>query len=279
MKGRVDVRKTLRTVAVGAAMLSVACSKHPNAETEVRRVTPGELHLDRDSGTPVISSAQKFIIPVPAFRDGGEPLVYPKGDQKAGQPILDYEGKAIGRKGLVFFNAKDRSRQAVAGDGRGVIIVNEVTPEQASRLDEKIRSLQPDPGLLTLAQLKEVLDFARDQLGLGDVYNSDREFIAAKMTAVAAIEPPRINGRMIEPYGLMKRDDRDLCYAVHIPGKFVFEGPAASPQVFDNGGVIVRQGDAFRGVQPDIFLRTYRMEDGRTIASPTELAQRRELGN
>ncbi len=256
------MRQVLQTVAIGAALMMAACGRQPKSQAEVRRITAGDLHLDRDSGTPVISSAQKFIIPVPAFANGGEPLVYPKGDEKAGEPILDYEGKPIGARGLVFFNAKDRSRQAVAGDGRGVIIVNEVTREQADQLEAKIRAIHADPNRLTLGQLKQVLEYARDELNLGDMYNSDRAFIAARMTSADAGERPLADGKAIEAYGLMKRDDRDICYAIHIPGKFVFEGPAATPQMFENGGVIVRQGDEFRGVQPEIFIRTYRRENG-----------------
>ena len=35
--------------------------------------------LDFNNGADVVSGAQKFILPVPKFKDGGEPLVYPKG--------------------------------------------------------------------------------------------------------------------------------------------------------------------------------------------------------
>jgi len=51
----------------------------------------------------------------------------------------------------------------------------------------------------------------------------------------------------------------------------VFEGPAASPQEFAQGGVIVEQGGKMRGVQPDIFVRTYRLSDGRPISAVTDL--------
>jgi hypothetical protein len=52
--------------------------------------------------TPVISQAQKFIIPVAAF--GGDALVYPESYPQAGQPVLDYQEKPIGERGLVFYN-------------------------------------------------------------------------------------------------------------------------------------------------------------------------------
>ena len=234
---------------------------------EANKITPADLRFDSRNSTAVISSAQKFIIPVPAFGSSGEPLVYPKGNEKAGKPIPDYEGKPIGKSGLVFFNDKDKTVQAVAGDGQGVIIINEVTQEQADRLHEKIRSFQQDPNKLTLNQLKQVLDFARVELKLGDTYNSTRSFVKTQMTPAVAGEVPRLDGKEIEAFGLKKRDDRDVCQAVYIPGRFIFEGPAASPQLFENGGVIVEQGGKFRGVQPEIFVRTYLLQDGRQIAS------------
>lgn len=228
-----------------------------------RRVSPADLRFDPGSSTAVISSAQKFIIPVPKLNAGGEPLVYPAGHEKAGQQILDYEGKPIGERGLVFLNAKDQAWQAVAGDGEGVIIINEVTQEQAAKLDQKVKELNPDPNQLTLPQLKQALDYARNELKLNDMYNSDRSFVKSKMTPVVS------GGSEPEGYGLKKRDDRDLCQAVYIPGEFTFEGPAVTPQVFENGGVIVKQGEEFRGVQPDIFTRTYRLQNGQQITSLT----------
>jgi hypothetical protein len=262
-------------------LATFGCSNPPESErnkpggqardqTGLRKITPAELRFDPNRSTAVISGAQKFIIPIPAFGGAAEPLVYPKGHRKAGQPILDFEGKSIGKKGLVFFNANDQTVQAVAGDGEGVIIINEVTEEQAEKLHQKINEFQPDPNKLTLSQMKQVLDFARTQLKLGDMYNSTRSFVRSKMTPAVAGEVPRVEGKEIADYGLKKRDDRDVCHAVYVPGKFAFEGPAASPQIFENGGVIVEHEGEFRGVQPEIFVRTYRLLDGRPITSLTD---------
>jgi hypothetical protein len=200
---------------------------------------------------------------------GGEPLVYPQSYEKAGQPILDYTGKPVGDRGLVFFNGKDRSWQAVKGNGEGVIIINEVTQEQAKKLYQKVQVLKPNPNNLTLDELKQVLSFAQEQLGLIDMYNSSRSFVLEKMTPVIAGEVPKVDGNEIKAYGFVKRDDRDVNQAIYIPGEFVFEGPAASPQEFKDGGVIVEQGGKMRGVQPDIFVRTYKLSNGRSISSVT----------
>jgi hypothetical protein len=135
----------------------------------MRHLTSADLHFGPDGSTEVISSAQKFIVPVPAWGRAGEPLVYPKGHEREGQPVLDFQGKPVGARGLVFFNGKDKSWQAVAGDGQGVIIINEVTPDQAGMLDRKIRSLVDDPGRLNLQQSKEALTYSREELGLNDM--------------------------------------------------------------------------------------------------------------
>ena len=248
-----------------------ACSLKAAQQNQVaiRSIAPADLRVGSDYSISVISNAQKFIIPVPAFVQRGEPLVYPQSYEKAGQPILDYTGKPVGDRGLVFFNGKDKSWQAVKGDGEGVIIINEVSQEQAKKLYQKIQELKPDPNNLTLDELKQVLSFAQQQLGLVDMYNSSRSFVQEKMTPVMAGEVPKVNGNEVKAYGFVKRDDCDVNQAIYIPGEFVFEGPAASPQEFKDGGVIVEQGGNMRGVQPDIFVRTYKLSDGRSISSVT----------
>lgn len=233
------------------------------ADATAAQITPD--HVSFENSSAVISSAQKLILPVPDFGADGEPLVYPASDPRHGQPITDWQGNPIGDRGIVFFNEKDNAWQAAPGDGTAVVIINEVSAEQARRLFTKIHEYQPDPNHLSLDELKAVLEFARTQMGLRDMYNSDRAFIASKMSPVTQELIGHQDGRPIECFGLMKRDDRDICQAVLIPGRFTFEGPAATAQVFDDGGVIVKQGNSCRGVQPDVFERTYRHRDGRRI--------------
>lgn len=264
-------------------LISVSCSEKKRAgdqsetsdstsvseSTESRIILASDLKTGPTFSTPVISDAQKFIIPVPAFGRMGEPLVYPKENPKAGQPILDYEGKSIGKTGIVFYNFKDQSLQAAAGDGKSVIIINEVTQEQAIQLEDMILKLQPNPGKLTLKELKQVLSFAHEKMSLGDIYNSSRSFVHEKMTPV--LPDQKVGKSKDESFGLMKRDDRDVNQAIYIEGEFVFDGPAASPQKFENGGVIVEQGGKMRGVQPEIFVRTYKLANGSAIKSLTDL--------
>lgn len=228
---------------------------------QMRILSPADLKFGPGCSTAVISSAQKFIIPVPALGAQGEPLVYPQDHPQAGQPIVDYKGRPIGECGMVFFNAKDQAWQAVAGDGEGVIIINEVTEAQAELLDQKIREFQADPTQLTLAELKQVLAYAREQLGLQDMYNSNRTYVKEKMTPVHAGLGEQA------AYGFKKRDDRDIYQAVYVRGHFIFQGPSATAQVFEHGGVIIEQQGKTRGIQPEVFVRTYRRADGRPLNS------------
>lgn len=227
-------------------------------------ITAEQIDFSSDKSTAVISAAQKFIIPVPAFHDGGEPLVYPEGD-KVGKPITDWKGNPIGEKGLVFFNGKDNAYQAVKGDGNGVVIINLVTEDQAKKISSKIAEFNSDPARLSLAQIKEVLRYVREELGLIDMYNSDKNFIAEKMSSVGV-------GSGIAAYGLHKRDDRDICHAVYVPGSGEFQGPAATPQKFSDGAVILKQGDNVRLIQPDVFEASYKHTDGSPV-KVSELAQ------
>jgi hypothetical protein len=164
----------------------------------------------------------------------------------------------------VFFNHKDQSWQAVPGDGNGVIIINEVSREGAKALLCKMREVGGEMAELTGAQIKDLLEFAHCELQLKDMYNSDKGFIRAKMTPVEESLAPG-------GFGFMKRDDRDICQAVYIPGRFTFDGPAITPQIFEDGGIILKQGAAIRGVQPDVFQRTYRHATGTPIESLAEI--------
>lgn len=206
--------------------------------------------IDFSQATPVVSNAQKLIIKIPSF--AGEPLVYPKGAPKAGEPITDWEGKPIEGQGVVFFNKKDKSYQAVKSDGTGVIIINQVDPASAAIFVRSINKIA-DNGGLTLSDIKSFLS-KLSMAGFGDQYNSDENFVAKKMTSA---------GPSGSAAGLFKRDDRDICMAVALSGSGSFQGPAASEQKFTDGAILIKQGDDVRLVQPDIFLQTYMSPDGK----------------
>ena len=166
-----------------AAFLGLCCYLAPLAP---ETVASGALAEER-TATKVVSSAQKFVIPVSTQCD--EPLVYPPGHEKAGTPILDWKGNPIGERGIVFHNPKDNSIESAPGDGTGVVIINEVSREHAAALYAMIDELGGDPRNLSLQELRELLQFARS-LGLKDMYHSDVTFISQNMQPVEAVGSP-----------------------------------------------------------------------------------------
>lgn len=268
------IKNEIFKIAVCIALVALAsCSKEKKSQDSAaaqdstgmssRIITSDKIKIGEGNSTAVISGAQKFIIPVPKFKNA-EPLVFPQDNPKAGQQITDYEGKLIGKSGIVFFNYKDKSVQAAPNNGEAVIIINEVNEEQAGKLDSEIKKLKANPNDLSLAELKQILAFSHEKLDLSDMYNSTRSYVKGKMTPVFSNQK---SSNSDEAYGFKKRDDRDINQAVYIKGAFTFKGPAASPQQFENGGVIVEQGGKMRGVQPDIFVRTYKLADGSAVDS------------
>ncbi len=224
-------------------------------------------NIDFSAAKPVVSAGQKFVIPVAAF-DDADPLVYPSGTEKAGQPIADWQGNPVGAKGLVFFNQTDKCYQAAPSDGRSVIIINEVTAEQALDLQEFVHRLGEPGDSLSKSSLERIVAHAQKDLGLVDIYNSTDAFIRSKMMPVRAASA----GEEARPWGWLKRDDRDVCRAVFVEGPGCFEGPGATPQqIPPHGAFIVRQemkgNPNYRMVDADVMLRTYLNVDG----SPLDL--------
>jgi len=231
------------------------------------KLTPETLKNYPAKKIDCISAAQKFVLPIPKYKEGGEPLVFPAGHQKQGQQITDWEGKAVGDSGVVFFNGVDKVVQAVPATGQGIVIMNQVTKKQADMLMEKIDSIGGDPEQFDLDKTKQVLSYARD-IGIIDQYNSDREFMAAKFTPVSA------RGSV----GLFKRDDRDLCQATIMDAYGEFTGPAGEPQKFVPGDVALAQSDGKGGtiyakIDMKAFEATYTKPDGSKISEASEVAR------
>jgi hypothetical protein len=228
-----------------------------------RTITAEDIDFGESASTLVCSDSLRFILPVPALTGGGEPLRPPAGE-KAGDSFVDNRGRPIGGRGIVFFNPDDDCWQAAPGDGSAVIIISPVTEDEGAALLAAIRSLSADPERLTLEQLKAVIRHAVDNLKIRAAYNSTRVFVAEHMTPV---DPPSPAGM-----GLHWRQARDCCQAVFVPGDGRFLGPAATPQAFEDGAVVLKQDDDVRLVQPESFEATYRHPDGRP-AKVAELAR------
>lgn len=238
----------------------------------MRTIDLSTLTLDASNATATVSAAQKFVIPVGHAAKGDE-LVYPagwtiKGADVGGQPITNWEGKALSGERLLVVNPIDRCLQTPLCNGEGVLIVNQVSRDQQAKLFDWVNTHGGDPSAFSPATLREFVQFA-SSLGLADVYDSDRAFISSKMT------PVETDGRSSAAagFGWLKRDDRVVCYAVRVMEPFELKaGPTATPQQFDAGGLIVRIEGKCHGVRQDKFLETYLKPDRAAFASIDEIA-------
>jgi hypothetical protein len=217
--------------------------------------------IDFASAKAVVSAAQKFIVPVAAFVDA-DPLVYPPDTEKAGRPIVDGNGNRVGESGIIFFNSVDRCLQAAAADGRSVIIVNDVSGEQARAIESVISRLGEPIDNLSKAALEELIWVVTTEIGLVDVYNSTDDHVRSRMVPILGLGA--VDGS--RPSGWMRRNDKGVCNAVFVRGPGQFAGPAATPQQIPaQGAFVIRQGEEFRMVDTGVMLSTYVHVDGRPL--------------
>ncbi len=234
--------------------LSALVRGFDGSERMSRVITADQIDFAPHRSTPVVSDTLRFILPVPAFEDGGEPLEPPHG----AEPFRDRSGEPICGRGIVFFNPDDHCYEVARGDGECVIILSPITARQASRLAAKVSEFAADPNHLSLVQLKAVLHFAEHELEIAAQYNATRAFVASALIRAAPFTG-------IDAFGLHRRSRLDVCYAVFVPGPGAFIGPAATPQKFDDGAVIVRHGEDVHLVQRPVFEATYKHASGRPV--------------
>jgi len=238
------------------------------------------LGVNYNYGTPVITTAQQFVIPVPQLARGGEPLVHP-----GGRTSLT-DGRGVGVRDRMFFDESERgivfgqSRILVGsrlfeggnywfgarGDGSAAIAIKEVTEEKAGTLIEKLTEMGR-PEDMTLKSLKVFLRFA-ETLGVGSMQSHDRSYVEKHMTPVKAGE--KVVEVFGEVYGWLRDAAHsvfDLTVATYIDTPFELGGDA-----FEEGGVMVTgQYRSVMLMRPAEFIEAYRMQwDGARI---TDLAR------
>lgn len=223
-----------------------------------RLIRADQIDFSERASTAVVSDTLRFILPVPLLAGGGEPLLNPDGSA----PFIDRNGAQVHGRGLVFFDRDDRCWEVARGDGSDVIVFSPIDAAKADALSRRIADLAPTPERLTVGQLKEVIAFAYDQLGLRSAHHSSCAWVAEAMTPIAA-----------DAFGagVYQRKASQTCRAVYLAGTGSFAGPGATPQRFEDGAVIVSGAGSIHLVQPVSFETTYRLADGRP-ARVAELA-------
>jgi hypothetical protein len=222
-----------------------------------RVLRPEDFDFNENASAAVLSDSPRFVIPAPDFADGGEPLARPDG-----KPLVDRQGRTIEGRGIAFIDPDDRAWEVAHGDGTAAILISPMNEPVAAAIAAEIARLVPSADALTVEQVRELLAFARRQPGVRATYATTRAYVAEAMVpgpeAAAA------------GYGLYHRRSDQICRAVFVPGRGEFLGPAASPQLFDDGAVVLKHGDSVRLIQSASFELGYRFLDGR-MAHAVEL--------
>jgi hypothetical protein len=220
-----------------------------------RIIRPDQIDFSDEASAAVMSQSLRYVLPVPALDGGGEALLGPNGET-----LFDHDKPIVGR-GIVFLDPDDQSLEAVPGDASGVILFSPISEDEGAMLSTFIATISARPEHLRLDQLKEIVRYATEDLGLASAHSSTRDYVAQ------ALEP--VEDAAARGCGLYRRRRGDICRAVRVAGKGAFLGPGASPQRFVGGVVILKHGDSIRAVQRRSFEITYQFLDGR----PARVAQ------
>ncbi|MBH9578335.1 hypothetical protein [Inhella proteolytica] len=235
-------------------------NRHPQStgSDSLPRLSAAQLNF---TGSPhYVNRTARFVLAVPALAGGGEPLLIPQGDPRAGQVLKKDSSGRIGR-GVVFFNGTDRAWQAARGDGREAILFNDIGADQAKLLQERLLALTPQGAPLTLASIKSLLHYAQQELGLLDCYHKRLDSVQRDMVAISPANPH---------YLQVSKPVRHRALWVQRP--FSFDGPVL--QHYPEGAVLVTDERHVWGVAAAVFLRNYRQLEGakeRALGSVTEL--------
>lgn len=213
-----------------------------------RIIRADQIDFSDEASAAVVSQTLRYVLPVPALDGGGEELIGPNGE------TLFDQDKPITGRGIVFFDPDDQSLEAVPGDASGVILFSPIGEDEGAMLSTFIATLCARPDRLRLEQLKEIVRYATQDLGLASAHSSTRDYVAK---ALSPVEDAAERG-----CGLYRRRG-DVCRAVRVAGKGAFLGPGASPQRFVGGVVILKHGDSIRAIQRRSFEITYQFLDGR----------------
>jgi hypothetical protein len=209
---------------------------------------------------PVRLAARSFIIPVP--KDSGRLMVYPDDvegcpELKKGMPILNKKGEPKGT-GIVFTNYTDgKIVQGARDDGKEMIIINGISAEQAGQLLDYYNSIIPVPEKATEKNIRDILRYAHEDLGIDDLFNGDRH-------KIPSFEPESRHPHDSDCGVFIRRSNEERFALVGV-GAGIFEGPASSPQRFEGNVVVVSNATRTWMVQTDAFLKTYRHPDDREI--------------
>lgn len=165
----------------------------------------------------------RFNLPIPNWLD------------ENGRPKLAHAQicrKNDGSWRFFFQNYKDNCLQGVRIEGSSVITFMGPNPETSQKLIQIIQEYSADLEQLTPVQISDILERARVELGLQDMYNNDRKGVELHMHPYAEITT---NHKYFGPF--LPNPMISTAIYIHDSGSFS-DGPMVTPQRFENGAFI-----------------------------------------
>lgn len=211
-------------------------------------------------------------------------IVVPKKKSKEiaddnGDPILDWEGKAIEGEGFTFRNSiasGNGALQAVRTNGNEVIIINNPKEDQEKQILEKLKFTgiefyyadgNPDP----IKKIQQALEFAVS-IGCNDIYNSTTKFISEKMTTrdegkidLSEVEGKQLAGSKELTVLQAKRDETKQFSFIQLnEDGFLAGGPTAKGEEFKKGTIAILDNSKAEApkvwlIEEQVFKDTYKV--------------------
>lgn len=240
------------------------------SEWSLSDLDPRKLFEVRYNRDPETSS--RFVLPIANWLDAD-------GNPKFNHPAIkeiDKNGKLENR--FTFQNYEDGCQQCAKIDGTGVIIFTAPTPGQTAKLKEAINSYTDNPLDLAPDQVKAVLSYAYNELGLLDRYHGNQSDIRSDMDC---LEEKSREGVL---YGSFVYKPSIVSTALYLSGKGRFlGGPTATPQIFEDGGFVLfskkrlKQAEAIiKNADPD---EPYQKSNAKIVSKAAFLKSRRDLND
>ena len=199
--------------------------------------------LEFVSGLTVVNRSKRFILPIPNWGERGEELIFPQESRRAGDIMKRGQDKRADF-GVVFYNGIDSAWQAVRSHGKEAIVINDVSFTQAREIMDIYKELNLER--ITLDGVKELLQYAREDMGIIDFYNTSLKSVKRNSNIITTEIPP---------YRQVNKKDKHK--ALYIREAFIFDGPVE--QVYPNGAVVLNNGKHTWGIGADIFQRNFKV--------------------
>ncbi|MDP9127027.1 MAG: hypothetical protein M3N08_02040, partial [Pseudomonadota bacterium] len=157
--------------------------------------------------------------------------------------------------GLVF--ETDHGIQSVHDNGKETICFGGLTAAEGVQLMDYYGFVAPEPDRAKAEDLRELLRFAREDMGIGNIS-------AGETRKIQEYEPELVSADS-KHYGVFVERDRGQRFALLAEGGGVFAGSRGAPQTFQDKLVIVKSGTDAWAVPPESFVSMYKHPYGHDI--------------